>query len=104
MNKRLLQFLSVCYRYNKHYNISNRIYINVIGTKNAIIIYKQRIKNRYMIKGFETNLELSKVMETIKEFFNHVPYNPEVFAVDFDTFSEFLQSYYPDNKELNYII
>ena len=99
---RLLDFLSICYRYNSH--DINRVYISVIGDKSAIIIYKHLIKNQYKIRGFETNLDSSKVMEQIKEFYKHIPYNPEVCALCFKDFTDFLGSYYYETRDLAHII
>lgn len=101
--KRILDFLSICYRYNNHDNI-NRVYVSVIGDKSAVIIYKQLIKNQYKIRGFETYIDSSKVMDTIQNFYKNVPYNPEICAECFKDFPDFLNSYNTENKELARII
>lgn len=101
--KRILDFLNICYKYNSHDNV-NRVYISVIGDKSAVIVYKQLINKQYKIRGFETSLDSSKVMDTIKEFYKHIPYNPEICAECFKSFPEFLNSYNTENKEIANII
>lgn len=102
MYERILQLLYICYNYNKHYN-NKRLLIFVIGNKNTIIIHKQYIHNyKYMIKGFETNLNCSEVTDIIRKFYENIPSNPDVCYIDFKDFTDFLDNYkyYTDFSEI----
>ena len=102
--KRLLELLYIAYQYNDHSNCENRIYISIVGDKDAVIIYKQRVQGHYEIKALKTELTKSEVVTTITDFFSHIPTYPEVIYNCFTDIIELMNYYSPDVLNVKYII